>query len=84
MKKIVVSNARDPKGYYNIKYIAYNNRGKTDLAVSERTIYVEKHRITAFNTLQGRKYWEVDYLGTVHMSSSRLNMRNYIFHDKRC
>ncbi len=72
----VIANARNPIGYYNVKYIAYNNGGKTDLAVSKRTIYVDKHKITALNTPQGKKYWEVNYLGTVNMSK----YGNFSFH----
>ncbi len=73
---IVSTNARNPVGYYYVKYIAYNNNGKTDLAVSKRTVYVEKNKITAFNTLQGKKYWEVKYLGMVNMSK----YGNFSFH----
>lgn len=68
--------ARNPVGYYKVKYVAYNNNGKTDVAVSERTLRVDETRLTVLNTPQGLKYWEVNYQGKVNLS--RFN--NFTFH----
>ena len=76
LMSLVILQARNPVGYYYVKYVVYNNNGKTDLSKSERTLYLEKDKLTVLNTPQGRKNWELEYLGLVNLS--RYN--NFAFH----
>ena len=68
--------SNNPFGCYITRYVVYNNNGRTSLAPSERTLCVDRDKITVPYTLQGKKSWEISYMGTVKLNK----YNNFFFH----
>lgn len=60
---------------YTIKYTT-NKGDKTVLNRVDIPLKIASDRITVYNTTNGKKYWEVNYLGVVKISK----YNNFIFH----
>lgn len=63
-------------GTYRVKYTTYDYYGKTALSNADITLNISNTRITAYNTKNGTKYWDVKYLGKTKLSK----YNNFEFH----